>query len=169
MKPNCLCLIIPVLFVPFVCWINQTRNCTLATVGDVGISITAFWTVAAVSKSRQWFHQPRLWQIGGFVLVGIVMTVIFEALATGPLNIWKYTTLMPKVPFLGIGLLPLLQWVLIPPIIIWFVKRQLDNIRQKWSKKWWGQILKGKCNRTAFVQLLWTEKVLKEINPCWLR
>lgn len=108
-----------------------TRNCTLATVGDVGISITAFWTVAAILKSRQWFYQPRLWQIGGFILIGVVMTVIFEALATGPLNIWEYATLMPTVPFLGTGLLPLLQWVLLPPIIVWFVKRQLFNIRQK--------------------------------------
>lgn len=108
-----------------------TRNCTLATVGDVGISITAFWLVAAGSKSRQWFHQPRLWQIGSFILIGVVITVIFEALATGPLNIWEYAAFMPTVPFLNTGLLPLLQWVLLPPIIIWFVKRQLNNIMQK--------------------------------------
>lgn len=111
--------------------LDVIRNCTLATIGDVGISITAFWTVGAVSKSRLWFLQPRLWQIGGFILAGVVITVIFEALATGSLNIWKYTAFMPKVPFLGTGLLPLLQWVLLPPIIIWFVKRQLSNIMQK--------------------------------------
>lgn len=110
-------------------YLDVIRNCTLATVGDVGISITAFWTVAVVSKSRQWFHQPRLWQIGGFILAGVVITVIFEALATGPLNMWEYAALMPTVPFFGTGLLPLLQWVLLPPLIIWFVKRQLDNIR----------------------------------------
>ena len=111
--------------------LDMVKNCTLATVGDVGISITAFWLVAAGAKSRQWFHQPRLWQIGGFILVGVVITVIFEALATGPLNMWQYAAFMPTVPFLNTGLLPLLQWLLLPPIIIWFVKRQLDNIRQK--------------------------------------
>ena len=30
---------------------GMSRNCTLATVGDVGISLTSFWTVA-----RQWIH-----------------------------------------------------------------------------------------------------------------
>ena len=38
---------------------DRTRNCTLATVGDVGISLTSFWVVAALSKSRQWVHRPN--------------------------------------------------------------------------------------------------------------
>lgn len=113
--------------------LDITRNCTLATVGDVGISIAAFWAVAVISKSRQWFHQPRRWQISSFILVGVVITVVFEALATGALNSWQYAALMPTLPFLGTGLLPLLQWVLIPPITIWFVKRQLSNCQRRSS------------------------------------
>lgn len=107
------------------------RNCTLATVGDVGISLVAFWTVAAISRSRQWFRQPRRYQIVGFILVGLVITVIFEALATGALNRWDYAPLMPTLPLLGTGLLPLLQWLLLPPIILWFVKRQFASTGQK--------------------------------------
>ncbi|GAP99469.1 hypothetical protein [Leptolyngbya sp. NIES-2104] len=109
---------------------EMINNCTLATVGDIGISVAAFWAVAAIAKSRQWFHQPSRWQISGFILVGVVITLIFEALATGVLNKWQYSTLMPTLPFLGTGLLPLLQWALLPPIVIWFVKRQLSNVRR---------------------------------------
>lgn len=105
------------------------RNCTLATVGDIGISMTAFWAVAALSKSRQWFHQPSHRQTGSFILVGVVITVIFEIFSTGPLNLWEYADFMPTLPFLGTGLLPLLQWILIPPLILWFVKRQLSDVR----------------------------------------
>lgn len=32
---------------------------------------------------------------------------------------------MPVVPVIGIGALPLLQWVLLPPLILWFARRQL--------------------------------------------
>ena len=110
---------------------EMTRSCTLATVGDVGISIAAFWTVAAIAKSRQWFHQPTRWQISSFILVGVVITVVFEALATNMFNTWRYAALMPTLPFLGTGLLPLLQWVLIPPVMIWFVKRQLSDFRRR--------------------------------------
>lgn len=109
--------------------LDMVRNCTLATVGDIGISLTAFWLVAVVSKSRQWFRQPRWWQLSNFILVGVVITVIFEALATGVLDTWEYADIMPILPFFGTGLLPLLQWLLIPPIIIWFVKRQLPNVK----------------------------------------
>lgn len=108
-----------------------TRNCTLATVGDVGISLAAFWAVAVTSKSRQWFHQPSRRQISSFILVGILITVVFEALATGVLGKWKYAALMPTLPFLGTGLLPLFQWVLLPPIVLWFVKRQLSDLRRR--------------------------------------
>ena len=114
---------------------DMVRNCTLATVGDVGISIAAFWTVAVISKSRQWFHQPRRWQVSSFILVGVVITVVFEALATGMFNAWKYADSMPTLPFLGTGLLPLLQWILVPPIILWFVKRQLSDYKWKSSSQ----------------------------------
>lgn len=114
-------------------YFDMTRNCTLATVGDVGISIAAFWAVAVISKSRQWFHQPTRWQVSSFILVGVVITVVFEALATRVFNTWKYAELMPTLPFLGTGLLPLLQWVLIPPVILWFVKRQLSDCKRRSS------------------------------------
>jgi len=105
------------------------RNCTLATVGDVGIMLTSFWVVAAVSKSLQWVRQPDRRQIGIFTLIGVLITVIFEDLATRWLGIWTYADSMPTVPILGTGLLPLLMWLLIPPLTIWFVKRQLCPVR----------------------------------------
>ncbi len=105
------------------------RNCTIATVGDAGISLTAFWVVAAIAKSRQWFRQPSRWQVGSFIFIGVIITVVFEALATGSLQRWEYAAFMPTLAFLGTGLLPLLQWLLLPPIMIWFVKRQLADSR----------------------------------------
>lgn len=104
---------------------NQIRNCTMATVGDVGILLTAFWTVAVMSKSRQWFRHPRRWQVSVFVLVGVVITIIFEDLATRSLNVWAYADSMPTLPVLGTGLVPLLMWLIIPPLMLWFVQRQL--------------------------------------------
>ncbi len=59
------------------------------------------------------------------VAVGLVITIILEALATGPLERWSYTSSMPTLPVLGTGLLPLLQWILLPPLTLWFVRRQL--------------------------------------------
>ena len=100
----------------FTC-IDVVNNCTQATVGDVGISLTAFATVAVLSKSRRWILQPNWWQVSIFILVGIIMTIIFEALATGVLNRWQYGDVMPTLPFFGTGLLPVLQWFLTNPAV----------------------------------------------------
>lgn len=107
---------------------DRTRNCTLATVGDVGISLIAFWVVAALAKSRQWVQRPSRKQVGLFTLVGVVITVVFEALATGALGAWTYAEFMPTLPLLGTGLVPLAMWLLLPPLTIWFVKRQLSQV-----------------------------------------
>lgn len=110
---------------------DRTRNCTLATVGDVGISLTSFWVVAALAKSRQWVRRPSRGQIIIFMLIGVVITVVFEALATGPLDRWAYAEIMPTIPFLGTGLVPLAMWLLMPPLTVWFVQRQLSHIHIK--------------------------------------
>lgn len=110
---------------------DVVNNCTQATVGDVGISLAAFGTVAVLSKSRRWILQPNWWQVGVFILVGIIITIIFEALATGVLNRWKYADIMPTLPLFGTGFLPLLQWLIIPPLITWFVKRQLSSVKRR--------------------------------------
>ena len=102
------------------------NNCTLATFGDAGISLIAFTTVAVLSKLRRWILQPSWQQIGIFISVGIIITIIFEALATGFLNRWQYSEAMPTLPVLGTGLLPVLQWLIIPLLIVWFVKKQIS-------------------------------------------
>jgi hypothetical protein len=38
---------------------------------------------------------------------------------------WSYTDLAPVIPGLGVGLVAILRWVLIPLFHRWFVRRQL--------------------------------------------
>ena len=99
--------------------------CTQATFGDAAISIVAFWFVAALARSRKWIIQPSSFQIGSFIMVGVVITIAFEALATVFLDRWSYSSSMPTLPILGTGLFPILQWIFLPPLTIWFVRRQL--------------------------------------------
>lgn len=104
---------------------DTTQVYTKATLGDVGIALTAFWVVAALTKSRRWVLQPAWGQVAGFVAVGVVITIVFEFLATEVYGRWQYVTTMPTLPILGTGLSPLLQWIILPPLVVWFVRRQL--------------------------------------------
>ncbi len=40
-------------------------------------------------------------------------------------NRWQYGELMPIVPVIGVGASPVAQWVILPLIQLWFVKRQI--------------------------------------------
>lgn len=106
-----------------------TVFCTRAALGDAGIAVTAFWVAALAVQSRRWILTPKVGTLTVFLLTGLLITVVFERLATGPLDRWLYAETMPVVPALGVGLLPLLQWILLPPLVVWFVKRQLEPVR----------------------------------------
>lgn len=117
--------------VPFFHQINDGPHwdgvlaCTRATFGDAGIALFAFWCVALTSRSRKWLLAPTRVQIAIYLVVGLLVTIVFEALATGPLERWRYNAAMPTLPWLGTGLLPVLQWLVLPPLVLWLARGQL--------------------------------------------
>jgi hypothetical protein len=106
-----------------------TRACLQATFGDVAIMLLAHGAVAAIAHSRRWIVAPRGWQLALFVSIGVSITAAIEWLATRGYWIaqWTYLATMPLVPGAGIGLAPLLQWVVLPLLTVWLVRRQLGR------------------------------------------
>lgn len=99
--------------------------CTRAAVGDAVITLLAFWLVAAAVRTRGWMRRPSGPTIGAFAAVGLVVTIALEYWATRIGGRWEYAEAMPRLPLLGTGLAPLLQWLLIPPLVAWLVRRQI--------------------------------------------
>ncbi|QOR38192.1 hypothetical protein HNO52_06465 [Billgrantia diversa] len=99
--------------------------CTRATLGDVLIALAAFWVVAGLSRNRQWLLCPDACSLLLFIAIGVVITVGLEWHATELQHRWQYAERMPALPLLGTGLVPLLQWVLLPPMILWLARRQI--------------------------------------------
>lgn len=101
--------------------------CSLATVGDAVIMLVAYWVVSAYYGDRGWIIVPRTAQISLFVAVGATVTVAIERLVLEGLWIqeWRYSPSMPVLPGIGVGLSPVLQWLLLPPLVIWFARRQM--------------------------------------------
>ena len=105
-------------------WVG-IQVCSRATAGDAVIAVVALAVVAAAARPRHWVLRPTPLQVAGFAAVGVAVTIVMEWLATQVLGRWAYAPSMPVVPFLRVGLLPLLPWILVPPLIVWFVRRQL--------------------------------------------
>ena len=103
------------------------KTCAQASVADGVIMIVGFWSTAVLWRTRYWVLRPTTKQMVVFSGVGIVITIVAEYLATtqGWTWGWVYADAMPVVPIIGTGLSPLLQWVVLPPLTIWFVRRHL--------------------------------------------
>ncbi|MBW6392454.1 hypothetical protein [Billgrantia antri] len=99
--------------------------CTRATLGDMLITLVAFGVVAGIRRHRHWLLRPDARTTLGFVAVGIAITVGLEWYATELQQRWQYAEGMPTLPLLGTGLAPLLQWLLLPPLILWLARRQM--------------------------------------------
>lgn len=106
-------------------YFNTVLHCTKATLGDVVISLVAFTCACLVTRTRKWIVLDSIRGKATFLLTGLVITVVFEILATGPLNRWAYADIMPIVPILDVGVSPVMQWLLLPVLQLWFVKRQI--------------------------------------------
>ena len=64
---------------------------------------------------------------GVAMAAGVGYTVFSEWLNTAVRGSWAYADAMPIVPWLGIGLAPLLQWIVVPCVAFWLVRRQFGT------------------------------------------
>jgi hypothetical protein len=106
---------------------EAVKTCSKAAAGDAAIALVAYGLVALVLRHRGWAVSPTAWAMSGFAACGVGITVVIERLALGGhwLQGWSYSSLMPVVPGIGVGLSPVMQWLALPPLVIWLVRRQL--------------------------------------------
>lgn len=105
--------------------------------GDAVIMLFAFGIIAAVARSQGWVRAPKTSQVAGFVFIGLAITIAVEIVATrsdGSFS-WRYAPAMPVTPLLGIGLAPLLMWLVVPLLVLFFMRRQIGCTRTNpdWS------------------------------------
>ena len=102
-------------------WTSTLGLCTWAAVGDAGI-ILGICTVGALAAGDLGWGWRGRWNIYvTAALLGLAYAALVEhaALAT---RRWSYTERMPVVPVLAVGLWPLLQMTLLPPLTFWIAR-----------------------------------------------
>lgn len=93
-------------------------TCTKATIGDVAIAVAAYLAAAWTGRTFFWFCRPPVWPTAVYFATGLSITVVFEFFATVVLQRWDYSDLMPTLPLLNTGMSPLLQWVIVPAVVL---------------------------------------------------
>jgi len=97
-------------------------GCFVPTLGDGLMTLIIFWSGWAIFQDSQWILNPRLKSYLLMSAVGLLLAVIVEwnAFRTGA---WGYNEQMITTPILGVGLFPVLQMLLLPPVTAVLVQR----------------------------------------------
>ena len=91
--------------------------CSAAAVGDALLTLVAYGALTALFtafglKGRRGIDYP------GLAFCGALIAVVIERIALAA-GFWSYADAMPIVPYLDVGLLPLIQLVLLMPAALW--------------------------------------------------
>ncbi len=97
--------------------------CSLATMGDAAITVAAFGVATATVRDRRWLFRPAARPVAVYLGVGLGVTILLEWLNVRVWQRFAYAPLMPTV--FGIGLTPLIQWIVLPPVALWLAARHL--------------------------------------------
>ena len=93
-----------------------------STLGDVILTLVSFWLVCVANRNRRWFLDLKGVNFIGFIMIGVIATVISERVNVHLLKSWAYNDLMPIISLLKVGLMPFFQWMIIPPAVLLLVK-----------------------------------------------
>jgi hypothetical protein len=110
--------------------VNDLMHCTF---GDGVIILFSSWAVSALVRSRDWVLHPTLKLTFLFSSIGLLITLVIE---TYRINISRvYGVSMLAVPVLGMSSLALIQWIILPPFILYLARRHMLGYLKKQSLK----------------------------------
>lgn len=111
---------------------QATLLCLRAALGDGLMSVAAYLAAAILVRDRYWAIDRKLpgRALAAFIALPIVATIVIERLALAGIWMegWSYSALMPVVPVIGVGLSPLVQWIVLPLAVFWLVRRQIRRV-----------------------------------------
>jgi len=100
--------------------------CLSVIPGDVTITLAAYFAVAFWRRNMAFVGAMRFSDALATGLCATLVSVVIEwfSLATGR---WAYGSVMPILPGLGIGLLPVLQMMIIPPVTLYLTGKLMKR------------------------------------------
>ncbi len=103
-------------------------HCIVPSLGDGIITLVIFSVGWTVLRRSDWSDRPG---INGYALMlgtGFTIAVIIEWVAVYGIERWSYTASMPQLPGLDVGVVPVLQMLILPPVIFkitgWWLNRR---------------------------------------------
>lgn len=102
---------------------DKVKAMTRCTLGDSTIIVVCSLLVSLALGSRQWIASPSVQIVIGFTALGWFYTFFAEIYRTRIAHMYGVRGLV--VPVLKISAFPLIQWIVLPPLILWLARYQL--------------------------------------------
>lgn len=112
---------------------NMWWHCFVASLGDGVILWIIYATGWIVLRRTDWFTAPGFKGFCVMIASGLVIAVAIEWVAVHVLQRWTYAASMPVISGLNIGLIPILQMLILPPLIFYLAALWLE-FRQSSTK-----------------------------------
>ncbi|ESW59320.1 MAG: hypothetical protein Q27BPR15_18205 [Rhodobacter sp. CACIA14H1] len=95
-------------------------HCTL---GDILIATACFGGAVSLLGRHGWPGRGYAKVAATTILMALCYTVFSEWLNVEIRGSWAYRDLMPRLPILGTGLSPVVQWLVVPCAAFWWAMR----------------------------------------------
>lgn len=117
---------------PFYAWqgsfFDAAAHCVLPSLGD-GIIVLTIYGIGRLFLCRSdWSDQPKVSGYMVMILSGFTLAMLIEWGGVYILGRWSYAANMPLLPGLGIGVIPILQMLVLPPVIFKVTARSFEVI-----------------------------------------
>ena len=107
---------------------DAAAHCVIPSLGDGIIVLMIYGIGWLFLRQSDWSDRPGVWGYMLMLLSGFILAMLIEWGAVYVLGRWSYAANMPLLPGLGIGVIPILQMLILPPVIFKVTARSLDVI-----------------------------------------
>jgi hypothetical protein len=102
---------------------DKVIDLTHCAFGDAVIILFSSWVVSAFMRSRYWLLTPA-WKLTFlFTSIGLLITLAIETYRVNVSNAYGVPVL--AVPILGMSALAIIQWIVLPAIILYLARRHM--------------------------------------------
>jgi hypothetical protein len=106
-------------------WLAATGVCAVAAIGDALIVLVMYGFGVYLFRDPRWFAPLSVRRYAVIVAAGLILQLLVEWVAVHRLALWSYRDVQAVLPWLGLGVLPILQSIILLPLTFWLLGRSL--------------------------------------------
>ena len=96
-------------------------HCFVASLGD-GVIIGLIYVAGVfLFRERDWYVRMSASRWRALLTAGLTVGVLVEWVGLR-MHRWAYADAMPLLPVVGVGLVPILQMLVLPPLVLWLCR-----------------------------------------------